>query len=167
MIEVWLILKHFSLRGALHGSSWSMKGALTTIFSWFIGCGERLRVDYVTDRMLWFFDAESLTRIIYAWRIIPQHKIVPNSIEADYLVFLISCTILNIKLKIHSLSIFQFPQNIRDQFIDSLNIKGFALKRAVLLYYWNTFEMFSSISLLLSILELFYKNLRTFLIRKL
>ena len=45
-------------------------------------------------------------RVIYAQQIIAHHKIVPNSIEAGYLVLLITCTILIIQVKNHSLSVF-------------------------------------------------------------
>ena len=40
-------------------------------------------------------NAESVTRIIYAWRVIPHNKIVPKWIEASWLVVLISYDSIN------------------------------------------------------------------------
>ena len=47
--------------------------------------------------------------------------------------------ILKIQLKTHSLSIFRCSKTIRDQFMDSQNIQGDALIRAVLLYHLNNY----------------------------
>ena len=61
--------------------------------------------------------SESVTQINYALRIIPHNKIVPNEIEASYLVVLISFYAL-ILTKTYRFSIFSYPKNY------SIRIKG-------------------------------------------